>query len=63
MKQVNVFSVRWWNPLFWLYVIVAPFVWAILMAVAAVFAGVAIGYLEGFRKVCSKMEELTKKLQ
>lgn len=63
MKQVNVFSVRWWNPLFWLYVIVGPFVWAILMAVAAVFAGVAIGYLEGLRKACSKMDELTKKIQ
>lgn len=62
MKQVNVFSAKWWNPLFWLYVITAPFVWAILTAVVAVFTGAVIGYSEGLRKAIRKIEKIEKKL-
>lgn len=62
MKKVNLFAARWWNPLVWLYVVLGPVVWPILSAVAGIFIGAVLGYEEGLRRACDKMEKIVNKI-
>jgi hypothetical protein len=53
---------RWWNPLVYVYAIIAPLAGAVLCAVAGLFVGAVLGYEEGLRRSCNKMEEVINQL-
>ena len=43
IKQVNVLAPKWWNPLFWLVVVLAPVFGIIAGTVGGAFCGLLIG--------------------
>ena len=58
IKQVNVLAPKWWNPLFWLVVFLAPVFGIIAGTVAGAFFGLQIGYEKGLEKACNKIAKL-----
>lgn len=66
IKQVNVLAPKWWNLLFWLFVVLAP-VFGIIAgtvagAVAGAFYGLLIGYDKGLETAGNKLHKIIAKL-
>lgn len=62
IKNLNVLCPKWWNPLFWLVLILAP-VFGILGGIACgVFWGFLLGYDKGLEIAAKKLSELLSKL-
>lgn len=62
IKQVNVLAPKWWNPLFWLVVVLAPVFGIIAGTVAGAFYGLLIGYEKGLKTAGNKLHEIIAKL-
>ena len=62
IKQVNVLAPKWWNPLFWLVVILAPVVGIIAGIVAGAFCGLLIGYERGLDMANGYVRKIIAKL-
>ena len=57
-KKMNLLSPRWWNPLFWLVVVLAP----VAGIVVGGFTGLLCGYEKGLEYARYKMHELNRSL-
>ena len=61
IKQVKVFAAKWWNPLFWLLVVIAPVLGPvlgiILGGVYGAFCGLLIGYEKGLNEAGNKLNK------
>ena len=62
IKKVKVFAPKWWNPLFWLVVVLAPVLGMVLGMVAGTFCGLLIGYEKGLETAHGKMHQINAKL-
>ena len=58
IKQVNVLAPKWWNPLFWLVVVLAP----VFGIIAGTFCGLLIGYEKGLETAGNKLHKIIAKL-
>ena len=61
IKQVNVLAPKWWNPLFWLVVVLAPVFGIIAGTVAGAFCGLLIGYEKGLETASNKLHKIIAK--
>lgn len=57
-KKMNLLSPRWWNPLFWLVVVLAP----VAGIVVGGFTGLLCGYEKGLEYARCKMHEINRSL-
>lgn len=62
IKQVNVLEPKWWNPLFWLVVVLAPVFGIIAGTVGGAFIGFLMGYERGLDTASEKLHDIIKKL-
>ena len=62
IKQVNVLAPKWWNPLFWLVVVLAPVFGIIAGTVAGAFYGLLIGYEKGLETAGNMLHKIIAKL-
>lgn len=62
IKQVNVLAAKWWNPLFWVVVVLAPLFGIIAGIVSGAFYGLLIGYEEGLGIARDKLHKIIGKL-
>lgn len=58
VKKVNLLKPVWWNPLCWLYVILAP----VVSAIVGIFYGMAFGYERGLATSSSMIRKINRKL-
>lgn len=58
IKKMNLLAPKWWNPLFWLVVILAP----VFGIVAGAFYGLLIGYEKGLDTSSNKLHKIIAKL-
>lgn len=60
-KKVNLLAPKWWNPLFWLVVVLAPVLGPILGiiigGVYGAFYGLLIGYEKGLNTAENKLNK------
>ena len=62
MRKLNLLSPRWWNPLFWLVVVLGPVLGMFVGTVAGAFYGLLIGYERGLDAARNKTKLLISKL-
>lgn len=62
IKKINLLTAKWWNPLFWLVVLLAPVFGIIAGTVAGAFCGLLIGYERGLETACNKLDNIISKL-
>ena len=62
MKKENLLAPKWWNPLFWLVVILAPLLGAVAGTVAGAFTGLLVGYERGLDKSDEYVRKMLAKL-
>lgn len=62
IKQVNLLAAKWWNPLFWLVVVLAPVYGIIFGTVAGALYGLLIGYEKGLETAGDKLHKIIAKL-
>lgn len=62
IKQVNVLSPKWWNPLYWLVVVLAPVFGIIAGTVGGAFYGFLIGYEKGLETAGDKLHKIIANL-
>ena len=62
IKQVNVLAPKWWNPLFWLVVVLAPVFGIIAGTVSGAFYGFLIGYEKGLETAGDKFHKIIANL-
>lgn len=62
IKQVNVLAPKWWNPLYWLVVVLAPVFGIIAGTVSGAFYGFLIGYEKGLETSCDKLHKIIANL-
>lgn len=66
MKKIinfeRVFAPIWWNPLFWLFVLLAPVFGVIAGGVSGMFCGVLIGWEKCLGAACFKLRQFNSKL-
>lgn len=62
IKKINLLTAKWWNPLFWLVVLLAPVFGIIAGTVAGAFYGLLIGYERGLETACNKLDNIISKL-
>lgn len=58
IKRIGLFSARWWNPLFWLVVVIAPFLGIVIGALAGCFYGLLWGYVRGLDTSSRKLNKI-----
>lgn len=64
-KTINferIFAPRWWNPLFWLFVLLAPVFGIIAGGVCGLFCGVLIGLEKCLDSASGKLRQFNAKL-
>ena len=62
IKQVNVLASKWWNPLFWLVVVLAPVFGIIAGTVGGAFYGFLIGCEKGLETAGDKLHKIIANL-
>ena len=62
IKKMKLFEPNWWNPLFWLVVVLAPVCGIIAGIVAGAFYGLLIGYEMGLETAGNKVHKIIDKL-
>ena len=62
LRKMNLLSPRWWNPLFWLVVVLGPVLGMFVGTVAGAFYGLLIGYERGLDAARNKTKLLISKL-
>lgn len=62
IKKVKVLAPKWWNPLFWLVVVLAPVLGIIVGTVGGAFIGFLMGYESGLETAGDKLHEIIEKL-
>ena len=62
IKQVNVLASKWWNPLFWMVVLLAPVFGIIAGTVGGAFYGFLIGYEKGMETAGEKLHKIIANL-
>ena len=62
MKKVNLLVPKWWNPLFWLVVVLAPVLGIVGGTVAGAFYGMLIGYEKGVETVSDMLHKFIAEL-
>lgn len=62
IKKLNLFAAKWWNPLLWLFVVLAPVFWAFAYSVGGAFYSLLMGYKTGLEKAWDKLHELLSKM-
>ena len=62
IKKVNPLAPKWWNPLFWMAVILAPVVSPILFTIGGAFTGMLVGYERGLDFAHRKLNRITSQL-
>lgn len=62
MKKLSLFAPKWWNPLFWLVVVLAPVFGIVVGTVGGAFYGLLIGYEKGLETACEKLHKITSTL-
>lgn len=55
IKSRKLFAPKWWNPLFWIVVILAPVLGIAAGVVAGALAGLLIGYEKGLGLASQKL--------
>lgn len=61
-KKINLLEPKWWNPLFWLVVILAPIVGVMAGMVSGALCGLLIGYEKGLDVASRKLSKFIAKL-
>ena len=61
-KKVSLLAPKWWNPLFWLVVVLAPVLGMVAGTVGGAFCGLLIGYEKGLETAHGKMHQINAKL-
>lgn len=61
-KIQRLLSPRWWNPLFWLLVILAPLLGILAGMVGGAFSGMLIGYEGGLDVAKKKMHKINEQI-
>lgn len=61
-RNIKLFAAKWWNPLFWLVVVLAPVFGIIAGTVAGAFCGLLIGYEKGLETAGNKLHKIIAKL-
>ncbi len=61
-KKVDLLAPKWWNPLFWLVVVLAPVFGIIAGTVSGAFCGLLMGYEKGLKTACKKLNQIIAKL-
>lgn len=62
IKKLNLFAAKWWNPLLWLFVVLAPVFWAFAYSVVGAFYSLQMGYKTGLEEASDKLHELLSKM-
>lgn len=62
IKKVNVLAPKWWNPLFWMVVVLAPVFGIIAGTVAGAFCGLLQGYEKGLGIASDKLHKIIAKM-
>lgn len=62
IKKVNVLAPKWWNPLFWMVVVLAPVFGIIAGTVAGAFCGLLQGYDVGLAIASDNLHKIIAKL-
>lgn len=62
IKKMDLLAPKWWNPLFWLVVVLAPVFGIIAGTVSGAFFGLLIGYEEGLGIARDKLHKIIAKL-
>ena len=62
IKKLNVLAPKWWNPLFWLVVVLAPVFGIIAGTVAGAICGLLIGYERGLAIASRKLNKIIASL-
>ncbi|MBQ8454227.1 MAG: hypothetical protein IJ537_02635 [Bacteroidaceae bacterium] len=58
IKKVKAFAPKWWNPLFWLVVVLAPVFGMVAGTIGGAFCGLLIGYEKGLETASGKMHQI-----
>lgn len=61
-KRKILIESRWWNPLFWLVVFLAPVAGIVAGILAGGFTGLMCGYEKGLEYARRKMHEINRSL-
>lgn len=61
-NRVSLFAARWWNPLFWLLVLIIPPLGIICGIACGVFTGFLLGYERSLDITCRKLRALISTL-
>ena len=62
MKNLSFLAPKWWNPLFWMVVILAPIVSTILFTIGGAFTGMLVGYERGLDFAHRKLNRIISQL-
>lgn len=62
IKSANIFAPKWYNPLFYLVIILAPVIGLAVGSVTGSVCGLLIGYEKGLEAARNKLHKLTVKL-
>lgn len=62
IKKMNLLAPKWWNPLFWLVVVLAPVFGIIAGTVTGAFCGLLIGYEKGLETAGNKLHKIIANL-
>lgn len=62
IKKVNVLAPKWWNPLFWMVVVLAPVFGIIAGTVVGAIYGLLQGYDVGLAIASDKLHKIIAKL-
>ena len=59
----NLFAAKWWNPLFWVAVLLLPVLSGVVMSVLGLLVGLLDGYKDGEEKSGKMLGELLCNLE
>ena len=62
IKKMGIFAPKWWNPLFWAAVVLAPVAGLVTGSLVGSIGGLLIGYEKGLETAGSMLHKITVKL-
>ncbi len=58
IKKIDLLAVKWYNPVFWLVVVIAPVLGCVIGILAGAFLGMLSGYGKGLETSSHKLSKI-----
>ena len=62
IKKFDLKAPKWWNPLFWIAVILSPVVGIVVGIIVGTFGGLLMGYERGMEYALKRVKQVLAKM-